>query len=510
MYDHQDIVSSFDRLELEAEEHHKKAEWQEKLAKLQDMLALCSDCDFPESEERQQGVLFQLGGIYRRFGQYERSIGTLEQALQVHKHAPPLKQAEILGEMGVVYRHRNSYDEARRVFKRQYDLGLQAAHEGEVEICRAVGNEGMCAYNLSQQVQPYDAELLEIAYKQLSERVTRARALHERLVSENPTSRHVALSRSWEVIGMDRLTLVLVAQGKTKEAVAMAETSQLRQADPTVKGYSSFFYGHALWHDGQTEKAVEQWTVPVGVCGPAHALCKEPALEHVGYLRLMAQAGINFDSYDEQGYSALDYAHLSDNDDARQMTQIMLGTIREQEHREFSRWVPQLTEIQIQTQVENVVKEKLHQSNLRRHYRKTLQEYVRPQLRRGEDDSISSLRNICAELTADEEITNVFDTFDYVKYTTFKAHGRMPRFDAEKSQRFATNRGSVEADRDEDHVVFISYRWIGRASEPQVEGPDSADHIQFRRMVDAMETYLAKKKRIKRDRVGIWLVSSHP
>lgn len=508
MRDNQDVVSDFTSLESQAEEHHKRAEWQEKLAVLQDMLQICSRSDFPESEERQQGILFQLGGIYRRFGQYERSIKTLDDALKVHKYTSPLKSAEILGEMGVVYRHGNKYDEARAVFKRQYDLGRQAAHEAEIEICRAVGNEGMCAYNLSQQTQPFDAELLKIAYGQLSERVSRARALHMRLQSENPTSRHVAMSKSWEVIGMDRLTLVLIAQGKTSEAVTMAEESQSRQGDPTVKGFSSFFYGHALWYDGQTDKAIECWTVPVGVCGPVHALCKEPTLENLGYLKLMAQAGINFDSYDEQGYNALDYAFLSDNDDASQMVRVLLQSFREQQHEYFSTWVPKLTDTQIQRNIEVLVQEKLHQSSLRRHYRKILQEEIRPRLRLGEDDSIASLRSICADLIMNQEVDGVFDTFDYVRYNVFKGYGKMPRFDTQKSQRHATDQASAVADRGTDHIVFFSYRWIGRSSDPPVEGPDSADNIQWRRMIDALEAYLAKKKHINRDRVGIWLVNT--
>ncbi len=46
--------------------------------------------------------------------------------------------------------------------------------------------------------------------------------------------------------------------------------------------------------------------------------CKEPAVEHVKYVKLMAGAGVNFDTHDEQGFSALDHATFSDTEDAKQ------------------------------------------------------------------------------------------------------------------------------------------------------------------------------------------------
>src|SRR5271155_5861668 len=167
-------------------------------------------------------------------------------------------------------RHNNRFLEAREAFREQGRLARDAppSVEADAEICRAIGNEGMSTYNLSQQTQPSDATLLAAAFTQLRERITRARDLQQRLLTEDPQSKYVAMAKSWEIIGMDRLTLCHIAAGETADAVHVAEESQQRQTreDPTVTAFSKFFYGNALWHNGQRDEALEQWNAPSGTC----------------------------------------------------------------------------------------------------------------------------------------------------------------------------------------------------------------------------------------------------
>jgi hypothetical protein len=129
---------------------------------------------------------------------------------------------------------------------------------------------------------------------------------------------------------MDRLTLCHIAAGKTEDAVRVAEESQRKQArlDPTVTAFSKFYFGNALWHNGQVEEALEQWNAPSGTCSAPMALCKEPGKEHNEHLQLMANAGVNFDSYDEQDFTALDYAVLSGSLDASEAIQIVEEALR--------------------------------------------------------------------------------------------------------------------------------------------------------------------------------------
>lgn len=505
-----DTVSQFNGFMIKADSYHKRAQWQEKLRTLQDALSVCETPGFPEGERRKQQVLFQMGGIRRRFGQYDQAVATLQQALDAFEHASPIMRAKILGELGVVYRHSNNFSKARKVFSDQCSLARETAIEAEVELCRAIGNEGMSAFNLSQQKQPPDVNLLNIAFEQLRERIFRARDLHRRLLKENPQSNYVALSKSWETIGMDRLTLCHIAAGDTVEAVRLAEESQRTQIidDPTIKALSRFFYGNALWHNGQRGEALRQWSAAPGTCASAMALCKEPSAEHAAYLKLLAEAGIDFDLYDEQGFSALDYATLSDGHDAEQMVETILDTFRKVLRQTFETYIPPLTEDEKKVKIEEEVATRMRQAELRRHYRTILQESIRPQLRTNNDDSIQKLRKIYAKLLAEDPIKqNMFDTFDYVRYSDFREHGRLP-FSLERLSKRYAKKSEGPAEEEEDRfIIFFSYRWIGRMSNPPVEGPDDLNHTQWRRMMNAIDAFLKKKgNKVDPERLSLWLV----
>ena len=439
-----------------------------------------------------------------------QAIETLQQALHSFEHTSPITRAKILGELGVVYRHSNEFSKAQKIFNQQYNLARETAIEAEAELCRAIGNEGMSAYNLSQQKQPPDQNLLDVAFDQLRERIRRARDFHKRLVRESPTSRYVEMSKAWETIGMDRLTLCHIAAGDTTEAVRLAEESQQSQTsdDPTVRAFSRFFHGHALWSNGQHDAALQQWNAPSGTCASAMALCKEPSAEHAEYLKLLALAGVDLDSYDEQGFSALDYAVLSDNQDAKQMIKIILGAFRKALRQNFESYIPQLSDNEIQEKIKEEITMRTRQAQLRRHYRAILQEHIRPELRTENSDSIQKLRTIYAGLLSkDPTLQTTFDDFHYVKYTDFKNHRRLPLSTDRLSKQFP-DVGEDGAFENKDHfLIFFSYRWIGRTSKPSIEGPDDDSDTQWRRMVNAVDEFLRKHRDVKSERLSLWLVS---
>ena len=164
--------------------------------------------------------------------------------------ARPATQAQILGELGVMYRHSNDFVKALQTFNKQFQLASEmGTQEGEIEMCRAIGNEGMSAYNLSQQQAPQDEKLRQTAIRQLRERIDRAQTLHDRLVREDPGSRYVGVSHSWKVIGMDRLTLCYVAAGKTAEAVHLPKSHKRfkstsnRQLEPSPASSTAMLCG---------------------------------------------------------------------------------------------------------------------------------------------------------------------------------------------------------------------------------------------------------------------------
>jgi len=125
-----------------ADNYHKKAQWQEKLRTLREALAICEETGFPEAEQRRQQVLLEMGGIRRRFGQYDQAVKRLRQAIHSFEHASPIMRARILGELGVVHRHSNEFSKVHKVFNDQYSLARETAIEAEAELCRAIGNEG--------------------------------------------------------------------------------------------------------------------------------------------------------------------------------------------------------------------------------------------------------------------------------------------------------------------------------------------------------------------------------
>ncbi|KJX97112.1 hypothetical protein TI39_contig558g00003 [Zymoseptoria brevis] len=239
-----------------------------------------------------------------------------------------------------------------------------------------------------------DSSLLAYDTSQIEERIARAQALQYRLdggdTDEKLRRRYGQSARRWETIGLDRLSACLIAAHKFDEAVKRTQEAMTKQKgiDPTVTALSRFFHGNALWCAGQQQAAEGVWNSTTGVCSPAMGLCKEPSSEHADYLELLADAGIDFDSYDEQGFSALEYAVLSRdqtataaNKDDERMIDIIDRSLRKTLAADHERKMPQSTPQGAIRAVEAEVRQRHRQANVRRYYRNILQEHLRPQLK---------------------------------------------------------------------------------------------------------------------------------
>ena len=84
-------------LRVKADDYHKKALWQEKLRLLQEALAICEEPGFPEAEARRQELFYDVAGIWRRLGQYDRAKKMLQQSLEAFPGASSSFKASILG-----------------------------------------------------------------------------------------------------------------------------------------------------------------------------------------------------------------------------------------------------------------------------------------------------------------------------------------------------------------------------------------------------------------------------
>ncbi|KAM0519361.1 hypothetical protein ACHAPE_003532 [Trichoderma viride] len=389
-------------------------------------------------------------------------------------------------------KHNNRYHEAQDLFREQGRLAREEppSIESEAEICRAIGNEGVSTYHLWQLSNPPDPALLDAAFSQLQERITRAQDLQRHISKENPGSKYLARVQTWETIALDRLTLCYIAAGKTEVAVQVAEEAQRKQLlqDPTVTAFSKFYYGNALWHDGQAEKALQQWNAPSGTCSAPMVLCKEPGKEHNEHLQLMVDAGVNFDTYDEQGFSALDHAVLSDNPHAREAIPIVEKALRS---------ALQLTSKDVDKEI--LIRKR--QAELRRQYRTIFQEHMRPVLRKKSSGAFNELRKIYARfISQDTKERRMFSRFHYMKFTDFVNHGKLPISTSGLDKQFSDAIEETQEPRKEDFVIFISYRWIGGDN-----GPDDELGTQWRRIIAAVEKFKKVNPHLDPDCLGLWL-----
>ncbi|KAK3391171.1 hypothetical protein B0H63DRAFT_132917 [Podospora didyma] len=489
-----EAVAQFEGHLARAHDYRESAQWEFMSRELKEAKSLCESPDFPDAARRRREVVGHLGSVERRLGRYELAQKLLEEVLD-DEQTTDTQRLEVSGELSVVYRSLNNLDKARDICNEQYQVARRMALKGEEEMCRAIGNLGMANYQMSLQneIEP-DSELLQLAISQVEERVERARQLQEKLRREDPTSKTIRKARTWESIGLDRLTLCHAAAGNTAEAVRYGEMSRQMtkdSPDPTVRALSRFFYGQALLRDDQRDKAMEMfnYTAPDDQCTCAIALCKEPSDEYCEYLTTIVNQGVDLLRYDEQNYNALDYAVFADH---AGMQEVILHGLRS---------TPNLAP--------DDIKQLLDGAHLKRHYKEIFQEHLRPELSRGgNNNSIQTMRVTYAKLLAtDTEKKRLFDDFKFVPYSKFVGHGRLPKSTDKLAITFedAAKAHHPEDETDFDpYVVFFSYRWIGRKGDPGYPCPDDRHDTQYKRMRNAIEDFLAESK-MDPERIHIWL-----
>lgn len=91
------MQNQYQRLMVNANDYHRTAQWQEKLRSLQEALALCEEADFPDASAKRQGLLFDVAGVWRRWGQYDKARQTLQESLDAYPGARSSFKASVLG-----------------------------------------------------------------------------------------------------------------------------------------------------------------------------------------------------------------------------------------------------------------------------------------------------------------------------------------------------------------------------------------------------------------------------
>lgn len=492
-----DTMRSWETLMEQGQQHSERAEWEHALRAFNKALSLCESVpSFPNPARYKHQVSGQLGNTNRRFGRYEQARDILEKALK-EMGPESSERVEFCGELGVIYRHMNRLEDAKRAFEDQYDTAKRLRNERAQ--CRAVGNLGMVNYQLAGQS---GGPLLDVAIEQLTERVTSVRrlkaALHPR--SSDPNQRRLFNTfTTWEMVGLSRLSLCYTARGEGKQAIkAASEGIELTRnsADPTVIAMSRLFYGLALLRDGQRQEALKQFNPPSG-CTPAIALCKEPSEEHRSYLTELVDVGADMDAIDEQGYKALDYAVF--NGDSAMETLVLEGLRR-----------------QLDGDVKKEVARRQDEAKLRKGYRVLFQEKLRPVLLSSSSNknALQDLRRVYADaLATDTEKARLFDALKFVRFSDFLGFGKIPRSSDKLPgtgdplvQLYRSNIQNDGQPRDTaDVVIFFSYRWINKGPGTARDTPDDSSNMQYNRMVNAIENFLLLHPSVDKERLGIWV-----
>jgi tetratricopeptide (TPR) repeat protein len=472
--------------------YNVKAEWEHMDRELDHIWDICSRRGYPDAAHEQQRCRCAKGKVARRQGRYEDAEACLLEALSLRVDKD-IQQIDVLGELSTVYMQQQLFLKAKMFLQQQHDLAReiacsttsrQSALSTELQMCRAIGNLGMTNYQLAIAGEQIDKTLLHEAIEQLKCRVTSAEDLQRQLIGCD----HYETVLTWKALGLDRLTLCHAANGDLNEAIRCGENSRSLTShshDPTVKGLSRFFYGYALWRDGQREAAVQQWEFSEegDLCTSVMALCKEPSKEQHVYLRIMVQEHVRMNGYDGQGYSALDYAVFSGDAETRDL--ILQGLAS--------------------TNTGPEIRELLKEARLRREYRSIFQGSFRRELMRERSDCIAIMRSQYAKmLDTDETKRELLDTFKYVRYMDYMSLGRLPRSDDGITVNFprpTTHRN------DSTYVISISHRWLGKERLPSSLSPDNEYHTQYNRIKSAVSDFLDTHPEATPENIGLWLVS---
>ncbi|KAI8235663.1 hypothetical protein K4K54_005681 [Colletotrichum sp. SAR 10_86] len=197
----------------------------------------------------------------------------------------------------------------------------------------------------------------------------------------------------------------------------------------------------------------------------------------------MIDAGADLTLRDRSGYSALDFAVYSGDE----QTQDIL-----------------IEALQRQLGQDEVEQHRL-ESTLRKGYRELFQEILRPVLLEADKrSSIKRLRQAYARtLATDEEKAHQFDAFKYVRFSDFARHGKLPKSSESLTRRFGD-------DDDEDlYVIFMSYTWSKKKRVGEVS-PDDMENTKYHQMMSALKSFLIEHPDVDPNTVGLWLELGAP
>lgn len=478
----------------EAAKYNDEADWEHVDRELDCIWVICNRPNFPNAASHRQRCRCEQAKVARRQGRYDVAEAHLHEALYL-RNDRDIQRADVLGELSTVYMQRHLFKEAKDFLQQQYGLAQELlssetpeklALSAELQMCRAVGNLGMVNYHLAIDDERPNKDLFKEAIAQLWKRISSATGLQKKLLG---TSQYETV-RTWEALGRDRLTLCYAADGDLEEAVRCGETSQAivrGLSDPTTKALSRFFYGYALWRNGRRDDAIEQWEFAEegNSCTSAMALCKEPSEEQREYLRIMLREGVRMDGYDEQNHSALDYAVFGGDGDTENL--VLQGLARTNTN-------PEIEELRAE-------------AHLRKQYRQIFQETFRRELMKERSDCIATLRSLYARLLdTDETKRKLLDRFKYVQYTDFDSLGRLPTSNDRITRTFSDQSPKHDDSAPTEYVIFISYRWIGKGSQPSSHDSDTVQHTQYQRVRSAVGDFLDTHPEKSPEKIAIWLV----
>ena len=215
-------------------------------------------------------------------------------------------------------------------------------------------------------------------------------------------------------------------------------------------------------------------------------LCQEPSEEHREYLQELIAAGADIDLVDKHGYTPWDYTVFNGDEKAQN---IIRGGLRRV----------------LNGDVEQQLAQRRKRANIQKGYRELFQEHLRPVLLKGGGEVFQTLRSLYAEaLATDREKRILYDGFKFLWYSDFLDFGQLPRYTDDLTIEFVVESGDSHCSMPE-YVVFFSYRWINQ--DPNVSSPDDSQRTQYKRMVAALEEFLAIHPEHDRKKLGIWMVS---
>ena len=94
-----DHLARYEKLIAAANEYHAKGSWQEKLNALQQAIVETQAPEFPNGDKYRYTPRFELGTVYRRFGQFERVEHEYQSLLDEFPMADPTFRASVSGEL---------------------------------------------------------------------------------------------------------------------------------------------------------------------------------------------------------------------------------------------------------------------------------------------------------------------------------------------------------------------------------------------------------------------------